>query len=320
MKHPNIIFNLFALGCFALCPMAQALNPPPDGGYPRGNTAEGTSALASPSTGAFNTAVGFLSLQGNTESSFNTAVGAGALLANTAFNNTAIGAGALLSNSTGEENTANVALAATPGLMSRRLATLSASGILVPTWTTAVLSATSTKSRSVTIGFLCWSIPLENWAPAYRRGDSSTASNQWTKPAKPSWRSNQVTFHYKTDNTHTPQFGLIAEEVAEVNPNLVVRDKNGEIYSVRYDAVNAMLLNEFLKEHKKVQEHQATIAELKSIVGQQQNEMETVIARVKAQAAQIQKVSARIDANKFDRRTAGRIRRDGPAPQMAINP
>ncbi|PYJ67841.1 MAG: hypothetical protein DME78_00120 [Verrucomicrobia bacterium] len=436
MKHPNIIFNLFALGCFALCPMAQALNPPPDGGYPRGNTAEGTSALASPSTGAFNTAVGFLSLQGNTESSFNTAVGAGALLANTAFNNTAIGAGALLSNSTGEENTANgafalfsnteglfntavgafalldnttgfqntaignsalvnntegnfniatgdlalfdnttgdentangeaalgnntegrsntaiganalrvnisgddntavghnalssntdgnnnVALAATPGLRSRRLATLSASGILVPTWTTAVLSATSTKSRSVTIGFLCWSIPLENWAPAYRRGDSSTASNQWTKPAKPSWRSNQVTFHYKTDNTHTPQFGLIAEEVAEVNPNLVVRDKNGEIYSVRYDAVNAMLLNEFLKEHKKVQEHQATIAELKSIVGQQQNEMETVIARVKAQAAQIQKVSARIDANKFDRRTAGRIRRDGPAPQMAINP
>ena len=99
-----------------------------------------------------------------------------------------------------------------------------------------------------------------------------------------------------------------------------MRDKNGEIYSVRYDAVNAMLLNEFLKEHKKVQEHQATIAELKSIVGQQQNEMETVIARVKAQAAQIQKVSARIDANKFDRRTAGRIRRDGPAPQMAINP
>jgi len=63
-----------------------------------------------------------------------------------------------------------------------------------------------------------------------------------------------VTFHYKTDKNDTPQFGLIAEEVAKVNPNLVVRDKNGEIYTMRYDAVNAMLLNEFLKEHGKVEE------------------------------------------------------------------
>ena len=62
-----------------------------------------------------------------------------------------------------------------------------------------------------------------------------------------------VTFQYKTDKTSTPQFGLIGEQVAEVNPNLVMRDKDGEIYSVRYDAVNAMLLNEFLKEHRKVE-------------------------------------------------------------------
>src|SRR5206468_10799796 len=61
-----------------------------------------------------------------------------------------------------------------------------------------------------------------------------------------------VTFVYKNDKTNTPQFGLIADEVAEVNPDLVVRDKNGEIYTVRYEAVNAMLLNEFLKEHRKV--------------------------------------------------------------------
>ena len=98
-----------------------------------------------------------------------------------------------------------------------------------------------------------------------------------------------VTFHYNTDSTNKPQFGLIAEEVAEVNPDLVVRDKNGEIYTVRYDAVNAMLLNEFLKEHKKVQEQQATITELKSTVAQEQNEMETVIARVNAQAVQSRK-------------------------------
>src|SRR5436309_3686835 len=72
-----------------------------------------------------------------------------------------------------------------------------------------------------------------------------------------------VTFHYKTDNTNTPQFGLIAEEVAHVNPSLVVCDKNGEIYTVRYDAVNAMLLNEFLKEHKRVEKQQGTITELR---------------------------------------------------------
>jgi hypothetical protein len=76
-----------------------------------------------------------------------------------------------------------------------------------------------------------------------------------------------VTFNYKSDKRDIPQFGLVAEEVAKVNPDLVVRDKNGEIYTVRYEAVNAMLLNEFLKEHRKVQEQEATIAQLKSNCG-----------------------------------------------------
>ena len=71
-----------------------------------------------------------------------------------------------------------------------------------------------------------------------------------------------VTFHYKGDNTSTPQFGLIAEEVAEVNPDLVVRDDDGKIYTVRYEAVNAMLLNEFLKEHREVQELKKQVAAL----------------------------------------------------------
>jgi hypothetical protein len=100
-----------------------------------------------------------------------------------------------------------------------------------------------------------------------------------------------VTFHYKSDNTGTAQFGLIAEEVARVYPDLVVRDKNGEIYTVRYDAVNAMLLNEFLKEHGKVEEQEKTIAELKS-------GMTALAATVKEQAAQIQKVSAQLEASK----------------------
>jgi hypothetical protein len=84
---------------------------------------------------------------------------------------------------------------------------------------------------------------------------------------------------------------LVAEEVAKVNPDLVVRDAKGEIYTVRYDAVNAMLLNEFLKEHKKVEEQQASISQLKS-------EMQTMIAQLKEQAAQIQKVSAQVQVNK----------------------
>ena len=97
-----------------------------------------------------------------------------------------------------------------------------------------------------------------------------------------------VTFRYKSDKTNTPHFGLIAEEVAEVNPELVIRDKNGELVTVRYDVVNAMLLNEFLKEHRKVEEQQATIAQLKK-------EMETVIARLREHDSKIQRVSAHIE-------------------------
>ena len=110
-----------------------------------------------------------------------------------------------------------------------------------------------------------------------------------------------VSFHYKSDNIQTPQFGLIAEDVADVNPDLVVRDENGEIYTVRYDAVNAMLLNEFLKAHRKVDAQdrrlggqEATIAELKSIIAQQQKAMEAVTTQLKEQAAQIRKVGAQL--------------------------
>jgi uncharacterized coiled-coil protein SlyX len=119
-----------------------------------------------------------------------------------------------------------------------------------------------------------------------------------------------VTFHYKSDNTNTPQFGLIAEEVAKVNPNLVVGDKNGEIYTVRYDAVNAMLLNEFLKAHRKIEEQQATIAQLNSTVAkqemnsaEQQKEIQALTASLKEQASQIQKVSAELEVQKAPAQT-----------------
>jgi hypothetical protein len=99
------------LACSAFLPLAQAVVPAPDGGYPGGNTAEGHAALFSLASGTYNTAVGFLSLKSNTEGNFNTGIGAGALLANTADENTATGAGALLSNTTGLFNTAQGAFA-----------------------------------------------------------------------------------------------------------------------------------------------------------------------------------------------------------------
>jgi len=101
-----------------------------------------------------------------------------------------------------------------------------------------------------------------------------------------------VTFHYKTDAKGTPQFGLIAEEVAKVNPALVLPDKEGKPYTVRYDAVNAMLLNEFLKEHKTVLDQGATIARLEK--------------QIDALTAGLQKVSAQLEVRK-------------PAPQTVSN-
>jgi hypothetical protein len=102
-----------------------------------------------------------------------------------------------------------------------------------------------------------------------------------------------VSFQYRSDTKGTPQYGLIAEEVAKVNPDLVVRNRNGEIYSVRYEAVNAMLLNEFLKEHRKVEE-------LQSAMAQQRNEMGALVARLNEQEARIQKLTAGIEIRKSD--------------------
>jgi trimeric autotransporter adhesin len=118
-----------------------------------------------------------------------------------------------------------------------------------------------------------------------------------------------VTFHYKNrddKNDLTPQFGLIAEQVEQINRDLVVYGKDGKPLSVRYDAVDVMLLNEFLKAHKKVEEQQASIADLKSTVATQQKEMQTLTAQLKEQAAQIQKVSAQLEAKK-------------PAPKVVSN-
>jgi uncharacterized coiled-coil protein SlyX len=124
-----------------------------------------------------------------------------------------------------------------------------------------------------------------------------------------------VTFRYKheLDPMGIAQFGLVAEEVEKVNPDLVARDAKGEIYTVRYEAVNAMLLNEFLKEHREVQEQRVTISQLNSrlakqeaIIAQQQKGMAAVAARLDKQDLKIQKVSDKVEMSK-------------PAPQTVEN-
>jgi hypothetical protein len=138
------------------------------------------------------------------------------------------------------------------------------------------------------------------------------SSRRFKKEIKPMDKTSEailglkpVTFHYKSDTKGTAQFGLIAEEVAAVNPDLVVRDENGDIYSVRYEAVNAMLLNEFLKEHRKVEEQEATINQIKSnaakqgaTIALQQQEIQTLTASLKEQSTQIQKVSDQLEVSR----------------------
>jgi hypothetical protein len=239
------------------------------------NTAMGNSALISNDTGATNTAVGFDALTSNIAGSANTAVGFDALANNGNANaNTAVGSAALAS-STGIGNTA---LGASAGLG----VTTANNVIVIGTGGSNVTGSCFIGNiRGVTTA-VADAIPVVIDS-AHQLGTQSS-SRRFKKEIKPMDKASEailalkpVTFHYKSDTKGMPQFGLIAEEVAEVNPDLVVRDENGEIYSVRYDAVNAMLLNEFLKEHDNVQKLEA---------------------RLKEQAAQIQKVSAQVEMSK----------------------
>ena len=138
-----------------------------------------------------------------------------------------------------------------------------------------------------------------------------------------------VRFHYKKeiDPTRTSQLGLVAEDVEKVDPALVVRDKEGKPYSVRYDQVNAMLLNEFLKEHREVEEQSCEILEQRATITELKKGMATVVAQLKEQASQIQKVAAQlaiaspshrgVRTSKF---AARRTRGNGSAPQLVNNP
>ena len=492
-SRPYFILTAIALGFLALSPGMQALIPPPGGGYPGGNTAEGQNALLTLTTGTYNTAVGLSALKSDTAGSFNTATGADTLLLNTGNQNTATGVGALLSNSTGSSNTANGAFALlsnttgsnntanggaalysnttgsantangvralfsnttagsntangasalqnnttgeantavgastlennttgfqntadgssalhdnSTGVANTAIGAVALSSNTTGSFNNAIgdfalasndsgfyniaigdntLSNNVSGSHNIVIGgfgagfnIVAGSnniyigpgvsangsfdegntIRINDSAPA-RGGTSSqvffagihgstvgavnapvlinpngqlgtgVSSARFKKDIGPMGTTSEsifslkpVTFHYKGDETSIPQFGLIAEEVAKVNPALIMVDKEGKPYSVRYDQVNAMLLNEFLKEHKRIDQlnskaakRDATVTELNSMVAKQeamivrqQKAMEAFTIRLKEQDAKLQKESAQVQTNK-------------PVPQMAVNP
>ena len=411
---------LIGLACFGLLPASRAVSPPPDGGYPGQNTAEGDDALFSLTTGESNTAVGRAALFSDTTGMQNTAIGTDALISNTTGNgNTALGFGTLSSNTTGFANTAtgldalgnnttgtrntangffalfgnttasnntasgfqalqnnttgshntatgtnalfnnngnhNTANGAAALQSNRGGAenTATGSGALfkntVGNFNTAVgvnalFNATgdnnvaigdqaginlTTGSNNIDIGAFgapgdsetirigrqglqnstfiqgIFGVAMSGSVVVVNQSGKlgvTTSSARFKDEIKLMDKASEavlalqpVTFRYKKDidPEGTRQFGLIAEQVEKVDSDLVVRDKEGKPFSVRYEAIKTMLLNKFLKEHTKTEKLEATVASL--------------IATVKEQAAQIQKVSAELEASK-------------PAPQVVNNP
>ena len=393
---------VLALTCFAPLPRVQAVSPPPDGGYPGSNTAEGTDALFSLTSGDNNTAIGFdalysdtigrgntatglNALYSNTTGSYNTANGDGALYSNTigSFNtgvgqnalnhtsggsNTAIGFDALDYNTTGTYNTASGAFALYNNNANNNTATGAnalysnttgfynmangASAMLLNTtgsYNVAeglnALYSNTTGNNNIAIGLGgggdlttgSYNIDIGNRGVAgesrtirigtqgtqtktYIAGLSGVAvsgstvtvnsngqlgvmasSRRFKRNIQPMGeesdvllRLQPVSFQYKAevDPSGAAQFGLVAEEVEKINPDLVACDEQGKPYTVRYEAVNAMLLNEFLKEHQRVQDQGATIARLQR--------------QVEALTAGLQKVSAQLEMSK-------------PAQQIVLN-
>jgi len=399
LKTTAPLLVTLALLFFGALSGAQAVVPPPDGGYPNFTTAEGTKALQNLTTGSANTAVGWFSLWSNAAGNSNTATGAGTLLFNTADENTAFGAAALLNNTSGASNTAtgvaallnntsgggntangvsalesntdgieNTATGADALMRNTTGSANTATGTEALFGTTGnnntgagagALAANFTGNGNTAMGRSALAITTGsgNTALGTNAGSALTSGNlnidigadvigvagesntiriganldetpgasachiggiynqsvdpgtassmaidasgklgtavssrRFKHDIKPMDKASEailalkpVTFHYKSDAKNTPCFGLIAEEVAGVNPDLVVRNKNGEIWSVRYDQVNAMLLNEFLKARRQIDAQQKQIDAL---------------------TAGLQQVSAQLELSKTARQTA----------------
>jgi Chaperone of endosialidase len=329
---------LAALTCVALSPAVQAVVPPPDGGYPNFNTAEGQNALFSLTNGSANTAVGWYSLFSNTDGSYNTAVGAGTLLFNlgnqasgAGTQNTAIGTAALLSNTTGASNTAigtTALLNNTTGQGNTAIGSLALFNNTSGTFVTALGfeagSSVTTANNVIAIGTTGENVSDSCYIAHILGATSSagtavfinssgklgtaTSSRRFKEEIKPMAEASEalfalkpVTFRYKKeiDSAGTSQFGLVAEDIEKINPDLVVRDKEGNPYSVRYDQVNAMLLNEFLKEHKTVQEQADTISIVKANSGRQEATIARLEQQIESLTAGLQKVSAQLELSRL---------------------
>jgi hypothetical protein len=290
------------------------------------NTANGTFALASNTTGTQNTATGVDALENNKIGNDNTATGVLALTHNTSgSNNVASGVNALYTNQRGRDNTAEGFQALKNNTGSSNIAMGSSAGVNLTSGGNNIdigNQGVAGDSNTIRIGGHTpnFGFQTATFIAGIHRvavtgsavvvtstGQLGTApsSERFKEAIKPMDKASEailalqpVTFRYKhdLDSDGIPQFGLVAEQVEKVNPDLVARDEQGKPYTVRYEAVNAMLLNEFLKEHRKNEELQATIAQL-------EKRMRTVIARLEEQASQIQKVSARIELSKTVPRT-----------------
>jgi hypothetical protein len=264
------------------------------------NAANGWRALFANTTGFHNTADGFIALANNTTGNHNTADGDEALTGNTTGNfNTTCGAHSLINNSTGNGNTIlgfdtgnSITTASNVICIGENVAGENVSNSC---FIGNIFGATATAGISVFIN-------------SSGQLGTITSSRRFKEEIRPMEQASNalfslkpVTFRYKKeiDPAGTSQFGLVAEDVEKVNPDLVVRDKEGKSYSVRYDQVNAMLLNEFLKEHKAFIEEQGKVRELEANAAQQQKQIEALTAG-------LQKVSAQVEANRT-------------APQMLVN-
>ena len=292
---------------------------------PNFNTATGTAALASNTAGSDNTADGNNALNQNASGNGNTATGSNALFNNaTGDRNTADGSSALFHNATGRDNTAigfqslstningtnNVALGSSAGFFITGDYNINIGIVGKP--------ENGDESYTIRIGdpFIntdayiagIYGANAPGGSAVYVNSDGKLGINLSSARFKQQVQNmadassgllslRPVTFRYKPeiDPHGIPQFGLVAEEVEKINPDLVARDAEGKVLTVRYDAVNAMLLNEFLKEHGKVQEQQAAIAQLESKLARQEKAMEAITARLKQQDSEIQKVRARLE-------------------------
>jgi uncharacterized coiled-coil protein SlyX len=306
----------------------EALDSNTDGSH---NTATGGEALIDNTTGSFNTATGVEALHNNTAANNNTAIGFDALRSNTTGNNNiASGSEALLANTTGDNNTAtsfealhnnttgsnNIALGFQAGF---NLTTGSCNidignnGVAGESNTIRIGTVGGERGCGQRATFIAGIIgapiagPTVHISGTGQLGIGPPSSVRYKENIKPMDKASEailalkpVTFRYKQeiDQEGIPQFGLVAEDVEKVNSDLVARDAQGKVYTVRYEAVNAMLLNEFLKEHRKVQEQEATITQLKSTDAKQEATIAQQQKQIEALTAGLQKVSAQVEMSR----------------------